>query len=47
MAGQGVPLAAFLEGEYRLAIRVTDKLSGRSITRDIRFTVVPAPDNGA
>jgi hypothetical protein len=47
MAGQGVPLAAFPEGEYRLAIRVTDKLSGRSITRDIRFTVVPAPDNGA
>ena len=47
MAGQGVPLAAFPEGDYRLAITVTDRLSGRSITRDVRFTVVPAPRNGA
>lgn len=47
MAGQGVPLAAFPEGDYRLAIRVTDMLSGRSITRDVRFTVVPALENGA
>ena len=47
MAGQGVPLAAFPHGDYRLVIRVTDRLSGRSITRDVRFTVVPAPENGA
>jgi len=46
MAGQGVPLAGFPEGEYRLAIKITDMLSGKSITRDVTFSVVPAPDNG-
>jgi hypothetical protein len=40
MAGQAVPLASFQEGEYRLAIRVTDLISGKSITRDVNFTVV-------
>ena len=40
MAGQGVPLAAFEPGDYRLAIVVTDRLSGRSITREVLFTVV-------
>ena len=39
MAGQGVPLAGFQDGEYRLAIRVSDLLAGRSITRDVNFTV--------
>jgi hypothetical protein len=39
MAGQGVPLAAFPEGEYRLAIRVTDVVTGKSIVRDVSFTV--------
>lgn len=39
MAGQGVPLAGFQDGEYRLAIRVSDLLAGRSITRDVSFTV--------
>lgn len=39
MAGQGVPLAGFQDGEYRLAIRVSDLLGGRSITRDVSFTV--------
>ena len=39
MAGQAVPLAAFQDGEYRLAIRVTDLISGKSITRDVNFTV--------
>ena len=28
MAGQGVPLASFPEGEYRLAIKVTDIVTG-------------------
>jgi hypothetical protein len=41
MAGQGVPLAGFQEGDYRLAIKVTDLVSGRSISREVRFTVRP------
>jgi hypothetical protein len=41
MAGQGVPLAGFEEGEYRLAIKVTDMVSGRSIERHLLFTVRP------
>jgi hypothetical protein len=40
MAGQGVALASFSEGEYRLAIRVTDVVTGKSILRDVTFTVV-------
>jgi hypothetical protein len=32
-------LAGFDAGDYRLAIRVTDLLSGKSITRDVNFTV--------
>ena len=39
MAGQGVPLAGFQDGEYRLAIKVSDLLAGRSVTRDVNFTV--------
>jgi hypothetical protein len=39
MAGQGVPLAGFPEGEYRLLIRVTDLISNRSLEREIAFTV--------
>jgi hypothetical protein len=39
MAGQGVPLSGFQEGEYRLAIRITDNLAGTSISRDVFFTV--------
>src|SRR5690606_13410629 len=41
MAGQGVPLRGFETGEYRLAIRVTDLLAGKSIVRNVRFTVGP------
>ena len=40
MAGQGVPLAAFPEGEYRLSIKVTDVVTGKSIERDVSFSVV-------
>jgi hypothetical protein len=40
MAGQGVPLASFPEGEYRLSIKVTDIVSGKSIERDVSFSVV-------
>ena len=39
MAGQVVPLAAFEAGEYRLDVQVTDLLSGKSISRDVFFTV--------
>jgi hypothetical protein len=39
MAGQGIPLAGFDVGDYRLAIKITDLLSGQSITRDVHFTV--------
>jgi hypothetical protein len=39
LAGQGVPLSGFQAGEYRLAIRVKDLVSGRAIERQVRFTV--------
>jgi hypothetical protein len=39
MAGQVVPLAGFEAGEYRLDVQVTDLLSGKSISRDVVFTV--------
>jgi hypothetical protein len=38
-SGQGVPLASFPEGDYRLEIKVTDKLANKTITRDVNFTV--------
>jgi hypothetical protein len=41
VAGQEIPLASFPEGDYRLEIKVNDKLSGKSLTRDVRFTVSP------
>ena len=37
---QGVPLASFPEGEYRLEIKVTDRIANKSLTRDVNFTVV-------
>ena len=37
--GQAVPLASFPEGDYRLEIKVTDKVANKSLTRDINFTV--------
>ena len=39
MAGQVVPLAGFEVGEYRLDVQVVDLLSGRSVSRDVVFTV--------
>jgi len=38
-AGQAVPLASFPEGDYRLEIKVTDKVANKTLTRDINFTV--------
>lgn len=37
--GQAVPLASFPEGEYRLEIKVTDKLANKTLTRDVNFSV--------
>jgi len=39
MAGQVVPLAGFEAGDYRLDVHVIDLLSGKSISRDVLFTV--------
>ena len=38
-SGQAVPLASFPAGDYRLEIKVTDKLANKTITRDVPFTV--------
>lgn len=40
--GQAVPLAGFPEGDYRLEIKVTDKIANKSLTRDITFSVSPS-----
>ena len=40
--GQAVPLAAFPEGDYRLEIKVTDKIANKSLTREINFSVSPS-----
>jgi hypothetical protein len=37
--GQAVPLASFPDGDYRLEIKVTDKLANKTIVRDVNFTV--------
>jgi hypothetical protein len=39
MAGQVVPLSGFENGQYRLDVHVTDLLSGKSVSRDVSFTV--------
>ena len=39
MAGQGILLSSFQEGEYRLGITVTDLLSRKTLSRDVTFTV--------
>jgi len=37
--GQSIPLASFPEGDYRLEIRITDKVAGRTIVQNVNFTV--------
>jgi hypothetical protein len=37
--GQTVPLASFPEGDYRLEIKITDKLASKSLTRELKFSV--------
>ena len=41
-SGQAVPLASFPEGQYRLEIKITDKIANKSLTRDVNFTVSPS-----
>ncbi len=41
-SGQAVPLASFPEGDYRLEIKITDKLANKTLTREINFTVSPS-----
>lgn len=40
LAGQGILLSSFQEGEYRIGITVTDLLSRKTLSRDVTFTVV-------
>ena len=39
VAGQSVPLGSFPEGDYRLEIKVTDKLTGKNIVHNMPFSV--------
>ena len=39
-SGQAVSLTSFPEGEYRLEIKVTDKVANKTLTRDVNFSVV-------
>lgn len=39
VAGQSVPLGSFPEGDYRLEIKVTDKLAGTTVTHNVPFSV--------
>jgi hypothetical protein len=41
-SGQAVPLASFSEGDYRLEIKITDKIANKTLTRDVNFTVTPS-----
>jgi hypothetical protein len=37
--GIEVPLQSFPEGEFRLEIKITDKAAGKTVTKDVNFTV--------
>jgi hypothetical protein len=41
-SGQAVPLASFPEGDYRLEIKITDKIANKTLTREVNFTVTPS-----
>jgi len=41
VAGQEIPLASFPEGDYRLEIKVTDKIGNKTLTQNVNFTVTP------
>jgi hypothetical protein len=38
-AGQSIPLASFPEGDYRLEVKITDKIANQSLTREVNFSV--------
>jgi len=38
-SGQSVPLASFPEGDYRLEIKVTDKIGNKTLTRNVEFSI--------
>jgi hypothetical protein len=40
-AGQAIPLQSFPEGNYRLEIKITDKLSTNVLTKNVNFSVAP------
>jgi len=42
LSSLSVPLATFPPGDYRLEIKVTDKIANKTLTRDINFTVGPS-----
>jgi len=37
--GISVPLSSFGEGQYRLSIKISDKVSGKVLNRDVNFEV--------
>jgi hypothetical protein len=41
VVGQGIPLASFAPGDYKLELRITDKVQNQTIMREIPFTVTP------
>ena len=41
MAIQGLSVASFPAGDYRLEIKITDKPSGKTVTQNVNFTVLP------
>jgi len=38
-SGQAVPLASFPEGDYRLEIKITDKIANKTLTREVNFSI--------
>ena len=41
VVGQGIPLESFAPGDYKLEIRINDKIANQTITREVPFTVSP------
>jgi hypothetical protein len=41
VVAQGIPLASFAPGDYKLEISIADKTNNQSIKRDVPFTVSP------
>jgi hypothetical protein len=39
--GQEIPLTSFAPGDYKLEIRITDKINSQTLTRYVPFTVAP------